>query len=354
MKARLSLLGLCAALAAACIAPQEIRVVQRWNDTVSTLDAAVPLDEGILVVRRLNVRTVQEVYGSDGLMKKQTYSDLPLLGFLPFHEDLYLIEEKSPNWSVVSRIRPGVSPEVLTGQAFWTHLVRDENDHVLAFQSLYSSRDVAPSGLRIRDLTRGRDIFEDQFAFHYPVMAGRLFLVSPIDRKVRVMAPSGVGVIGEVVGLESLPAVRHDKAYIAWFGPDGAGPALFLSDSRGVARRLKGDLAARPLAWLGRELVYPEQATLTGRWTLKRVRVPEGEDVGLINVPAGITPSALCASPRGDFVGLPRDNGSMLVRLSDGFEQVFEDVPLSAWRFSPDGRLLYLVSNRSLQIVRLD
>jgi len=71
-------------------------------------------------------------------------------------------------------------------------------------------------------------------------------------------------------------------------------------------------------------------------------------------VPLDITPNAIVCSPKGDFLGLPKDKGSLLLRLSDGFNQVMPDIHLSAWIFSLDGNILYFAANDELTVVKLN
>jgi len=342
-----------------CAYQQEVRVVQHWNGSASTLIHAVPVENGLLVVRKQNVRYVHALYSPEGLLIKESYSDRQIERILPVDQDIYLIENVSPYKNIVRRIFSSGKSKEISPEAYWTELVRDEEGHLLGFQFLgyqssFTSLDVAPSALKIYDFSLNKNIFEDQFSYHYPIQAKRIFLVSPIDRKIRIRKDGVITEIGSIISTSLLPIARSDGEYIAWFGPQDAGTSLFSADKNGNIKILRQNIAPRTIEWLGKDLIFSEQNELTKEWFIKKISIENGNEIASYRVPLDITPNAIVCSPKGDFLGLPKDKGSLLLRLSDGFNQVMPDIPLSAWIFSLDGNILYFTANDELTVVKLN
>lgn len=371
-------------LAAACTQPQAGRVLAHWDHVVSDLQHAEPAGDGFLLVRRTAVRNVFEWFRPDGTIAWRLQNDRPVTRLLVADDFVWYVEEQTPGIGHVFRARlvaaePGQPPTVGTTERMsdrgnWTDLARLSDGRILGFESLFLSRDVAPSAVKIHDLSTPALFWQDNFSYHYPRAARTLLLVSPIDRRIRAMRGTTAFELGAVNSLEAMPVVRPDGAWTAWYGPHAMGTALFLADgspgSSGPSEprvlRTSGDLAApaarsrsdrafgeRPIAWLGDDLLVPERDELTSRWTLLRLSVPDGAVKAVIPVPAGLDPTLLAASPSGDYIGLPAGTGSLLVRLADNFLQDLPGVPVTAWHFSASGDRLYLAQRDRLKVVDL-
>ncbi len=346
-----------------CARPQAGQVIAHWDHVASGVEHAQPVGDGFLLVRRTALRNVFEWFRPDGTIAWRFFNDRPVTKLYVSGTTVWFIDEQSPGighvWKTeLSAAAPGQPPtpgtaERVSERGNWTDLVKLADGRLLGFESLFLSRDVAPSAVKVWDLANHRPWWQDNFSYHYPVEARTLLVVSPIDRRVRSLAAAGVTEVGQVNSLEFPPLARPDGLWTAWFGPHAAGSALFLADEAGFARLLRAPYGERAMTWLGADLLVAERDELNGRWTLSRLSVPDGLVKGTIPVPDGITPSKILASPSGDFVGLPSGTGSLLLRLSDHFIQDFPGVPLTAWRFSPDGRRLYLAQRDTLQVVDL-
>lgn len=388
MLVRARLLGPLAAaflvFTAACAQPQAGRVLAHWDHVASDLQHAEPAGDGFLLVRRTAVRNVFEWFRPDGTIAWRLQNDRPVTRLLVADDFVWYVEEQTPGIGHVFRARlvaasPGQPPAVgaaerMSERGNWTDLARLGDGRVLGFESLFLSRDIAPSAVKIRDLTTPELFWQDNFSYHYPLSARTLLLVSPIDRRIRAMHGTTAFELGAVNSLEEMPVVRSDGAWVAWYGPHAMGTALFLADGRGGSSgpsqprvlRSAGDLSApgerprsdrafgeRPIAWLGEDLLVPERDELNARWSLLRISVPDGAVKAVIPVPAGIDPTLLAASPSGDYIGLPAGTGSLLVRLADNFLQELPGVPVTAWRFSQSGDRLYLAQRDRLKVVDL-
>lgn len=159
--------------------------------------------------------------------------------------------------------------------------------------------------------------------------------------------------IGEVTSFDVPPLASADGERIVWFGPHHSGSALYLAEGDAMPHILRSPLSVTPHAWIGADLLMAERNELTSRWTLSIVSVADGLVKRIVPVPAHVTPRTILASPDGRHIGLPLNNGSLLLRIEDGFLQEFRDLPLSMWRFSGDGKTLYLISQRDLRVVNL-
>lgn len=359
------LLSITLALVIGCAEPQATEVVAHWEATASYLDhASLAGNENILLVRRTAVRNVFELFRPDGTIAWRMYGDRPVTRVLTDGATLYYVNEPQPGIGQVFRAsldRAPVGAPPATGEASefslrgnWTDLVYSPDSHVLGFESLFLSRDLAPSAVKIWDLTENRLLWQDNFSYHYPIPARTLLLVSPIDRRIRALRANGVEEIGRVNSLDVMPPMRSDGRWTAWFGPHAMGSALFLADEHGVARVFENLLTERPIAWLGDDLLIADQEPLTGRWVLKRFSVPDGLVRSMIPMPDGVSPTGMIGSPAGDFVGLRAGaDGSILIRVRDNFIQQFPGVALSRWRFAPDGRRLFIITPDTLKVVAL-
>lgn len=369
---------------AACAQPQAGRILAHWDHVVSDLQHAVPAGDGLLLVRRTAVRNVFEWFRPDGTIAWRLQNERPVTRLLVADDFVWYVEEQTPGIGHVFRARlvaasPGQPPAVgvverMSDRGNWTDLVRLEDGRVLGFESLFFSRDVAPSAVKIRDLTTPELFWQDNFSYHYPLSARTLFLVSPIDRRIRAMHGTTAFELGAVNSLERMPVVRSDGAWVAWYGPHAMGTALFLADGRGdsfgpsrprVLRtsddlsspgerlRLNRAFGERPIAWLGEDLIVPERDERNARWSILRLSVPDGAVKAVIPVPSGLDPTHLASSPSGDYIGLPAGTGSLLIRIADNFPQELPGVPITAWRFSPSGDRLYLAQRDRLKVVDL-
>lgn len=336
-----------------CTEVQHIRTIQRFESSQSKILDYQSTDEGIYVLRRTAVRTAHEVYSVDGELIRQFYTDRPVTRVLAVNNQIYFVEEISPARGVVWKAVTGGDPVIISEPGNWTDLVTNASGDLLAFESLFLSQDVAPSAVRVNNLTRGTIAFEDQFSYHYPFSGKQLFLLSPIDRKIRLVEGTGVREIGAVNSIAHPPHLSHDGNYLAWFGPNELGSSLFVADTRGRASVFVTPLSDRPMTWLGDDLAVAQQDAGTAKWRLTLYDIPTGLIQGTLAIPDNVTPRGMLGSKNGRYLGLSTDYGSMLIRMDDRSIQEFFNVPLSSWRFSDDGKKLYLIEQDRLQLVEL-
>jgi hypothetical protein len=338
----------------ACATPQEVRSVRSWDPTTH-VEHAVALTEDLLVVRRTPVRTEIDRIAPGGALKERLFADRPVTLLTARGEAFAWIEEIGPGVAIVRRPASTAAPGVATisNEANWTDLVLTRDGEAIGFESLFLSRLVRPSAVRIRNFDRELLLLSDQFSYHAPIPPSERFVLSPIDRRIRRLRAAGVIEIGEVTSFDAPPLASADGERIVWFGPHHSGSALYLAEGDAMPRILRSPLGMTPHAWIGADLLLAERNELTNRWTLSIVSVADGLVKRIVPVPAHVTPRTILASPDGRHIGLPLNNGSLLLRIEDGFLQEFRDLPLSMWRFSGDGKTLYLISQRDLRVVNL-
>jgi hypothetical protein len=341
------------ALMLGCVEAQPIRSVRRFNTDVAAFVDPLPVGSGILVTQRTLVRTARELFSPDGKSLSRTFTDRRVIRTIVDGDHLTSIEEISPAMAVVVQGKLGEEAVVVSNEANWTDLIRSPQGDILAVESLFLSRNVAPSACRIRNLTRIRVEFEDNFSYHYPIAGRDLLLVSPIDRKIRRLSGGSATEIGLVNSLENLPVVSYDGKWTAWFGPDGTGSSLYVSQPSEQPVILDPQSPDRPMVWLGDNLLVAFQDELSRRWTLKLFSVPDGLVHRTFPVPDNVDPRQMLGSPTGDYIGLPTERGSILIRVSDNFIQTLDGIPLSSWRWSIDGAALYLITRDDLSVVSL-
>lgn len=304
------------------------------------------------VLRRTAVRSAHEIYDDHGEIVTEFHTDRPISLVRLRGNTVYYVEEISPGRGIVKKTSPGTEPVALSEGGNWTNLVFSPSGDLLAFDSLFLSRDLPPSAVRVHNLSTGAVFFEDQFSYHYPYAGKALWLLSPIDRRIRHMTDRARE-IGMINALDAPPILSHDGERLAWFGPDGEKSALYVSDASGRTNVFITPLSELPMTWLGKDLAIAHPSGLTTQWILKRHDV----STGLINhtfiIPNNVIPRKLLGSPTGEFIGLETGYGSMLIRLADGFVEEFFNVPLSDWRFSADGRKLYFVEQERLSLLEL-
>lgn len=362
-------MALAALVLAACAEQQQVRTIHHWNTTESMLYDAEPSDGGLQVIRRTAVRTALEAYDADGNITRRAYTDKPISAVLaPANgvtstdrllntvlvtgATIYYAEEISPARNRIMRLDPDGAKNVVSTEGNWTQIVEGPGGDVFGIESLFLSRDAAPSACRLYNLTKGAVALEDNASYQYPFAGRMMLLVSPIDRRVRILEGGKAREVGSITSLDFPPIVSPDGRSIVWFGPGGSGSALYACDAAGKVSTFQPQMTERPIAWIGTDLMIADQDALTARWIVKRIGVADGLVKATIPIPSNVSPRRMVGSPRGDFIGLETDHGSELIRLADGFIQEF-DPPLSAWRFSRDGARLWLVTQGDLQVIDL-
>jgi hypothetical protein len=341
------------AWAVACVEAQPMRSIRRFNTDAGTLAEAIPVSRGLLVIQRTPTRTVRELFSREGKSLSRTATDRRVLQSLVDGERITSIEEIAPGLAVIVQGSLGEELGVVSNEANWTDLVRAPSGDILAVESLFLSRDIAPSACRIRNVTKNRVEFEDNFSYHYPVAGQDLLLVSPIDRKVRRLSGGFATELGSVNSMENLPIVSPSGKWTAWFGPVGTSSSLFVSQPSTPPMILDPNSPERPMIWLGENLLVAFQDDLSKRWTLKLFSVPDGLIRATFPIPDNVDPRQMLGSPGGDYIGLPTDRGSIMIRVSDHFIQALDGVPLSSWQWSPDGAALYLLTQEDLSVITL-
>lgn len=350
---RTALIALCltAAFFVSCAQTQESNVVMRWDESQSSIIDAIALDDGMILLRRTAARTALEILALDGNVRERVFLDRPVVRIMRHDGDVYFIDEAQPLQRRIMRWNPPAPPVEIAKSANWTDLAFSSTGKIYGFESIYSTRDVAPSAVQIHDLTENRIVLEDMNSYQYPMTARSMPLLSPIDRRLRHMVGREYADIGMLNRADFPPVVSHDGRSMAWFGPHEKGTALYVLDEAGSPSVFLAPLTERPIAWAGDDLLIPFQDSLNQRWVLKRFALSNSDTTAAISIPIpdNVDPTAIVSSRSGSVIGLPTSEGSIIIRLSDKFIQDLPGVPLSQWHFSPNGKRLYLLDQKKLE-----
>ena len=346
--------------------------VMRWDAGRSTILDAATVPEGMALLRKTAVRTGIEIYDPTGRQLAQCMRNYPVVFiYAPFNRSVvYFVEEISFMKRLVWEWRYPAEPVQISDLANWYDLILDPNGDLLAFDSLFQTRDVRPSGCRIFNLTRKTELVVDMDNCQRPFGTWLPLCVGPIDRRVRLIEGNAYRELGAVINLAVPPVVSQNRNRAAWYGPQVSGTGLFVIDTTGTVSPFTEELlqrpvgltdrfnrivpaAERPVGFVGDDLAVAYQDALTLRWMLRRFSLPDLKATSEVPIPEGVVPSQFLGDLSGEFVGFPTAQGSMLLHLTDNFARFFPGTPLSAWYFSPDGKRLFLLAQDSLQVIEL-
>lgn len=326
-------------------------MVYRWDSSIESAKAVIALNDGVVLLRELPSENALEAFDERGLAIARVTTRNPVLNIYEDRGIIYTLEEKAPGNNIVRRwnFRSGGVLETISRPRTWTDLKFTTTGRILGFVSQFLTRDRAPSAVRIRDVITDEVIFEDFNSYHYPLEMKSLMLLSPIDRKIRLIDGPFRRDVGTISSLSDPPVASHTGDYVAWFGALGQHSALYVADSTGRSTILISAQTEVPIAWSGDDLLVGLPVPGSNRWEIRRIDVPTGLVKGVIPVPNHVTLFRIAASRADKVIGLPLTYGSILIELDTQFLRELDDIPVSGWRFSPDGKTLYFVTIEQLE-----
>ncbi|MBL4889748.1 MAG: hypothetical protein JKX97_06990 [Candidatus Lindowbacteria bacterium] len=345
-----------------CTQIQQTNLLRRWDSQENIVSTAFVLSSGILIYRLSSVNSELEVFDSKGELVARTQIEKSIVVFKEKNGIVYYIYETGPHTSTIWKWNLSDQPVQISDERNWVDIYLGNGDELYGIQSFYTSRDKLPSGVRIIDLVTNDVVLEDLTSFQYPLETNELFLLSPIDRKIRCFKNGKYEIIGSVNSLAYRPVVNREGTWFAWFGPHKSGSALYLSSLEGDARVFVEPMAERPLAWTGNDLLIADQDPLSLRWSLRRMEVHTAKIKSRIPVPANVTLvpfdgassanlNRFVVSKTGNLVGFETDQGSLLLHVENGFVENYSGKALTSWHFSEDGRHLYFLNQHGLEVI---